>query len=291
MSPCMIDLHMHTTFSDGSITPEALVAMAIENGLKAVAITDHDNTYSYKDAVEAAKGTDLEIIPGIEINTWWKKEHKEYEVHVLGYYIDPENEYIQRVCKEHNCSREQQMSHFVNLMQKHGKVPITFEDIQSFSRPGGTIGRPHVAKAIVDKGGAANISDAFRKYLVPTAPTYHRRATVTPHEAVEAIYESGGIAVIAHPGDMDIIEELATELMNYGLRGIEAYHRSHSPAEIEFHCSLAERLGLIVTGGTDFHGTVELYPNSLGRLHLPDWVYEELKKEKRRIDLQSVKSA
>ncbi len=283
----MIDLHMHTTFSDGSVAPEEIVAMALESGLTAIAITDHDNTRSYLEAVEAAKNTPLEIIPGIEINTWWQ----DHEVHILGYYIDPENEAIQEVCQEHNCAREQQMNHFVDLMKKHGKVRITLEDIQAYSRPGGTIGRPHVAKAIVDKGGAVNIGEAFKKYLVPTAPTYHRRRTVTPHEAVEAIYESGGIAVIAHPGDMEIIEELAEDLMNYGLRGIEAYHRSHSSVEIEFHCSLAERLGLIVTGGTDFHGTPDLYPQALSRLHLPDWVYTELKKEKQRIDCKSVKAS
>lgn len=283
----MIDLHMHTTFSDGSITPEELVAMVIENGLDAIAITDHDNTRSYIPAIEAAKGTSLEVIPGIEINTWWR----DHEVHILGYYIDPDNEYLQEVCHEHNCAREEQMNRFVDLMQKHGKIRITLEDIQAYSCPGGTIGRPHVAKAIVDKGAAVNISEAFRKYLVPSAPTYHRRTTVTPHEAVEAIYESGGIAVIAHPGDMEIIEELAVDLMNYGLRGIEAYHRSHSSVEIEFHCSLAERLGLIVTGGTDFHGTVDLYPQALSRLHMPEWVLPELKKEKQRIDMKSIKAS
>ncbi len=283
----MIDLHMHTTFSDGSLSPEELVAMAIENGLEAIAITDHDNTQSYLPAIEAAKDTELEIIPGIEINTWWH----DHEIHILGYYIDPENEYLQEVCQEHNIAREEQIKNFVQLMQKHGKVKISVEDIQSYSRPGGTIGRPHVAKAIVEKGGAVNISEAFRRFLVPTAPTYHRRTTVTPHEAVEAIYESGGIAVIAHPGDMEIIEDLATDLMNYGLRGIEAYHRSHSSVEIEFHCSLAERLGLIVTGGTDFHGTADVYPQSLSRLHLPDWVRSELKQEKQRIDLKSVKAS
>jgi predicted metal-dependent phosphoesterase TrpH len=148
-----------------------------------------------------------------------------------------------------------------------------------------------VAKAIVEKGGAATISDAFKKYLVPSAPTYHRRDTVTPHDAVEAIYEAGGIAVIAHPGDMEIIEALSTDLINYGLRGLEAYHRSHSSVEIEFHCSLAERLGLIVTGGTDFHNTADVYANALGRLHLPDWIYPELKKEKQRLDMCSIKAS
>lgn len=283
----MIDLHMHTTFSDGSIAPEELVAMVLANGLKAIAITDHDNTQSYLGAVEAAKGTELEVIPGIEINTWWKG----HEIHILGYYINPNDEMLQDVCKEHNCQRDKQIKALVGEIRKHAKISISVEDITQFSRPGGTLGRPHVAKALVQKGAAANISDAFRKFLVPSAPTYTNRPTVTPHEAVEAIYESGGIAVIAHPGDMVIIEELATDLMNYGLRGIEAYHRSHSPAEIEFHCSLAERLGLIVTGGTDFHGTPDHYPQSLSRLHMPDWVLPQLKKEKAQMDRRSVKAS
>ncbi len=283
----MIDLHMHTTFSDGSISPEELVAMVIAHGMEAIAITDHDNTKSYLPAFEAAQGTSLEVIPGIEINTWWKA----HEVHILGYYIDPDNESLQAVCREHNCAREEQMSRFVDLFRQEGKLKISLEDIQSHSCPGGTMGRPHVAKAIVKKGGAANISEAFKRYLTPKSPQYPHRSTVTPHEAVEAIYESGGIAVIAHPGEMPIVEELATDLMNYGLRGLEAYHKSHSPAMIEFHCTLAEKLGLIVTGGTDFHGTVELYPNVLSRFHLPDWVYAQLKREKEHLSLKSVKAS
>ena len=108
---------------------------------------------------------------------------------------------------------------------------------------------------------------------------------------MEAIHESGGIAVVAHPGDMEMIEELAEDLMNYGLRGLEAYHRSHSPALIEFHCSLAEKLGLIVTGGTDFHGTVDLYKKSLDRLHMPSAVYRELHAERKRRQLSAFKAS
>jgi 3',5'-nucleoside bisphosphate phosphatase len=281
----MIDLHMHTTFSDGSISPKELVEMAVAHGIQAVAITDHDNTQSYLAALDAAKDLPIDIIPGIEINTWWQGQ----EVHVLGYYLDLDHPSIQAICQQHYCARQQQMQDLAVRINKLGKFPFKVEDIQAQSRDGGSMGRPHVAKAIVQNGGAANMSEAFRKYLVPNSPTYCSRPTVTPHEAVEAIYDSGGIAVIAHPGDMAIIEELSTDLMNYGLRGLEAYHKSHSPAEIEFHCSLAERLGLIVTGGTDFHGTVELYPNALGRLHMPEWVYDQLKQEKSRIDLRSVK--
>src|SRR5262249_35918281 len=128
-------------------------------------------------------------------------------------------------------------------------------------------------------------------YLNPRCETYVRRKTVPPHEAVEAIHDSGGIAVIAHPGDLEIIEELAKDLMNYGFRGLGGDHRSQSPALIEFHCSLAERLGLIVTGGTDFHGAVDAYRKSLDRLHMPPSVYRELHAERQRLKMSVFKAS
>lgn len=283
----MIDLHMHTLFSDGSVQPEELVQLALDAGLEAIAITDHDTTDSLPHARRAAEGHPLEIIPGIEINTVWKDK----EVHVLGYYIDPEDESLRAVIDQHKRSRSEQIQEMAHKLKTKAKLNITYEDILSYSEHEETIGRPHVAKAIVAKGGAVNISQAFSKYLNPKADTYVRRKTVTPHDAAEAIYESGGIAVIAHPGDMEMIEELAEDMMNYGLRGLEAYHRSHSPALIEFHCTLAEKLGLIVTGGTDFHGTVDAYPKALERLYMPDSVYKELRLEKQRLQMSAFKAS
>lgn len=283
----MIDLHMHTIYSDGASLPEELVRGAIEHGLEAIAITDHDNTESYPIAVAAAAGTALDIIPGIEINTSWKKQ----EVHILGYFIDPDNADLQAVIAKHRDARIRQISMMVEGIRKKTKLDITLEDVLSRSRTEGSLGRPHVAQAIVEKGGAVSIGDAFQKYLSHSAPTYVTRDTVTPHEAVEAIYESGGIAVIAHPGEMPIIEELVRELIDYGLRGLEAYHRSHSPAMIEFHCSLAEKYNLIVTGGTDFHGAGDVYINTLGRFFMPSTVYKELKDERRRMSMSSFKAS
>ena len=288
----MIDLHMHTVFSDGSVLPEDLVQLALDNKLEAIAITDHDTTQSLCHAQKAAaeraiEGQPLEIIPGIELNTVWKEK----EVHILGYYIDPENSSLQAVINAHRESRVIQMQEMAQKLKIKGKLNISFEDIVRQASETGTIGRPHVAKAIVEKGGAGTISQAFSKYLNPKSETYVRRKTVPPHEAVEAIYESGGIAVIAHPGDMEIVEELAEDLMNYGLRGLEAYHRSHSPALIEFHCSLAEKLGLIVTGGTDFHGLVEAYGKALERVHLPPAVYRELHAERKSLQMSAFKAS
>lgn len=283
----MIDLHMHTIFSDGSVLPEDLVQLAVDNNLEAIAITDHDTTESLPFALKSAEGKNLEIIPGIEINTVWKDK----EIHVLGYYIDPENDALKDVIQSHKQSRVVQIQEMAQKLKTKAKLNITFEEIVDLASDSGTIGRPHVAKAIVSKGGAHTISQAFSKFLNPRCETYVRRKTVTPHEAVEAIYESGGIAVIAHPGDMEIIEELAEDLMNYGLRGLEAYHRSHSPALIEFHCTLAEKLGLIVTGGTDFHGTVDAYGKALERVHMPPSVYRELHAERKRLQMSAFKAS
>ena len=151
---------------------------------------------------------------------------------------------------------------------------------------GGSIGRPHIAKAITNAGGTTTVMDAYAKYIHDDSPVYVQRKTVSPHDAVEIIYDAGGIPVIAHPHDIDIAESLIKELMNYGLRGIEAYHRKHSPACVEYFSSMAEELGLIVTGGSDFH-TPNIMNGQiiLGRHFVPEWVYDKLVKEKKLIDM------
>ena len=151
---------------------------------------------------------------------------------------------------------------------------------------GGSIGRPHIAKAITNAGGTSNVMEAYSKYIHRESPVYVERKTVSPFDAVEVIYDAGGIPVIAHPYDIDIAEELIKKLMNCGLRGIEAYHRKHSPAIVEYFSSMAENLGLIVTGGSDFHA-----PNImngqiiLGKNFIPEWIYEKMINEKKRLDL------
>lgn len=271
----MIDLHMHTVFSDGASTPEELVKACLEQKLEAIAVTDHDNTESLVHVQKAAEGTGLEIIPGIEFNTYLGPQ----EVHVLGYFIDPNDELMLDVIDKHREARVGQMHEFAESLKKIGKVNITYDDIRKQASSEGVMGRPHVAMALIEKGVVSTIGEAFGKYLSRGTKTYVPRHTCTPHEAVEAIYESGGIPVIAHPKEMPGIEDLATDLMNYGLRGLEAYHRSHNPVLIELHCSLAEKLGLIVTGGTDFHGTSDLYPKAYERLHIPRRVVDAFKQE------------
>lgn len=280
------DLHIHTYYSDGVFSPEKIVDTALDVGLQSIAITDHDNVLAYDAAQKyiSEKGLQnkIEIIRGIEVNTLYKN----YEVHILGYFMNPENSDFQAMLKIQQQARVKQTKEILALLAKKEGIKIKFEDVKKMVADGGSIGRPHIAKAITNAGGTTNVMDAYAKYIHDDSPVYVQRKTVSPQDAVEIIYDAGGIPVIAHPHDIDIAETLIKELMNYGLRGIEAYHRKHSPACVEYFSSMAEELGLIVTGGSDFHA-----PNImngqivLGKNFVPDWVYDKLVKEKKLIDM------
>lgn len=280
------DLHIHTYYSDGVFSPEKIVDTAIDVGLQVIALTDHDNILSYgvaKDYLKKqGKEDKLEIIQGVEINTLYKN----YEVHILGYFMDTANSDFQNLLKVQQQARVKQTKEIIALLAKKEGIKIKYEDIVKQVAEGGSIGRPHIAKAITNAGGTANVMDAYAKYIHDDSPVYVPRKTVSPHDAVEIIYDAGGIPVIAHPHDIDIAETLIKELMSYGLRGIEAYHRKHSPACVEYFSSMAEELGLIVTGGSDFHA-----PNImngqiiLGKNFVPEWIYDKLIQEKRIMDM------
>ena len=278
------DLHIHTYYSDGVFSPEKIVDTALDVGLEAIAITDHDNVLSYDVATNYIKENDLhlEVIRGIEVNTLYKN----YEVHILGYFMDPKNNEFQNMLKFQQAARIKQAKEIITLLSKKAGIKLKFEDIKKLVAEGGSIGRPHIAKAITNAGGTTNVMDSYAKYINENSPVYVQRKTVSPHDAVEIIYDAGGIPVIAHPHDIDIAESLIKDLMNYGLRGIEAYHRKHSPACVEYFSSMAENLGLIVTGGSDFH-TPNIMNGQiiLGKNFVPEWVYDKLIKEKKLIDL------
>ena len=278
------DFHIHTYFSDGVFSPEKIVDTAIDVGLQVIALTDHDNVLSYqvaKDYIEKT-GKKLEVIQGVEVNTLYKN----YEVHILGYMMDTQNKDFKELLKIQQKARIEQVNQIIDLLAKKEGIKIKFEDIKKQVAEGGSIGRPHIAKAITNAGGTSSVIEAYAKYIHDDSPVYVARKTVSPQEAVEIIYDAGGIPVIAHPHDIDIAETLIKELMTHGLRGIEAYHRKHSPACVEYFSSMAENLGLIVTGGSDFHA-----PNImngqiiLGKNFVPEWIYDKLIQEKKCIDM------
>ena len=280
------DLHIHTLYSDGVFSPEKIVDTAIDVGLQAIALTDHDNVLSYQVAKDYLKKENkedkLEIIQGIEVNTLYNN----YEIHILGYFMDVNNSDFQNLLKIQQQARVKQTKEIISLLSKKEGIKIKFDDIKKQVAEGGSIGRPHIAKAITNAGGTSSVIEAYAKYIHEDSPVYVQRKTVTPQDAVEIIYDAGGVPVIAHPHDIDIAESLIKELMQYGLRGIEAYHRKHSPACVEYFSSMAEELGLIVTGGSDFQA-----PNImngqiiLGKNFVPEWVYDKLIQEKKIIDM------
>ena len=279
------DFHIHTYYSDGVFSPEKIVDLAIDAGLQVISLTDHDNVLSYDVAQEHLKtkgDIDFRIIPGIEVNTLYK----DYEVHILGYFPDVTKPDFKALLKNQQQARIKQTKEILRLLAKKEGIRIAFEDVKEMVAEGGSIGRPHIAKAITNAGGTSNVMEAYSKYIHKDSPVYIERNTVSPFEAVEVIYDSGGIPVIAHPYDIDIAEKLIKDLMACGLRGIEAYHRKHSPAIVEYFSSMAEKFGLIVTGGSDFHA-----PNImngqiiLGKNFVPEWIYDKLIEEKHNIDI------
>lgn len=280
------DFHVHTNYSDGVFSPEKIVDTALDAGLDAVALTDHDNVLSYDVAnnylKSIGKENELEIIQGVEINTLYKN----YEVHILGYFMDTKNADFQKLIKNQQEARVNQTHEIIELLDKKENIKISFDSILAQVAEGGSIGRPHIAKAITSAGGTENVMEAYSKYINDDSPVYVQRKTVSPQDAVEVIYDAGGVPVIAHPHDIDIAETLIKDLMSYGLRGIEAYHRKHSPAVVEYFSSMAEKLGLIVTGGSDFHAPNVLNGQILlGKHFIPEWIYDKLVQEKKRLDM------
>ena len=286
------DLHIHTNFSDGAYTPEKVVDTAIEAGLEVIALTDHDNVLSHARAFEYVEKLkkdpqkkDIVIVPGVEINTIYKK----YEIHILGFFMNTQDSEFKKLIEYQQNARITQAKEIIHLLGKRAGIKVDFDSLKSLVAEGGSIGRPHIAKAITMARGTASVLEAYSKYIHDESGVFVQRKTVTPHDAVEIIYHAGGVPVIAHPYDIDKAEEIIEELMQYGLRGIEAYHRKHSPAMVEYYFTLAEKLGLIVTGGSDFHAPNPMNGNIImGKNFIPEWIYDGLLEEKKRLDIAKI---
>lgn len=268
MSCGLIDLHVHTTASDGQLSPTEVVHKALELGLTAIAITDHDTIEGIAEALEAAGGTSLEVIPAVEISAEMPRD----EVHVLGYYVayqDPS------LCSRLTLFRDLRLKRAQRIMAKLAQMgmPLEWERIQQMAGSG-TIGRPHIARAMLEKGYISSIDEAFDLYISRGGPAYVKRPKVSPVEAVQTILAAQGVPVLAHPLH---ISSLVPELAAHGLVGLEVYYPGYTPDEIEFLLQLAAKYGLLVTGGTDFHGEDVQHSNRLGEVMVPQTVLENLR--------------
>lgn len=242
-----IDLHLHTTCSDGQDTPEELIEEALSSGYRTISITDHDTIEGVIRGIEAARGTQLEIIPGIELSSL----EDFFDIHILGYFIDySDAEFIRQIAffKE---KRHERAEEIVMCLNRLG-LDIQIDTVLRIAH-GAPVGRPHIAEALVSEELVTTYDEAFARYIGTHAPAYVPKYKVTPREAIELILKSGGIPVLAHPGVLNR-DELILEFMEYGLLGVEAIHPLHSTEKQMYYDTLARKYGLLVTGGSDWHG-------------------------------------
>lgn len=250
----MIDLHMHSTASDGTDTPKEIITKCRKLGLKLSAITDHDTMDSQPEAISAAKKLKLKYLTGVEFSV-----RHTGELHILGYGMDTSDQELIAMMDDLRGSRIERVHEIIRVVQEHG-MKIDFADVERFAK-GNTLGRPHVALALIEKGYASDLQDAFTRYLNEEGSCYVQRRKLNPQQAIEMILKTGGIPVLAHPKFVrtDDIETLATELRRIGLGGIEAYYPAHSNADVERYLGIAQRHGLLVTEGSDYHGAMRPY--------------------------------
>ena len=276
----IVDLHVHSTKSDGSYTPSELVEHAIEKGLSAFALTDHDTTAGIDEAIAAAAGKPIEVIPGIEFSS----EYEGRDIHIIGLYLDYKSDFFQRRLVNFVNGRIMRNQEMCRRLQEHG-VAITYEELVS-EFPGSVITRAHYARYLLSHGYVKSLKEAFDRYVGDNAPCFVPRKKITPMRAVEIILKAGGIPILAHPILYHMssarLDKLVASLKEVGLIGIEAIYSTYAPSEEREIRRLAERYDLCISGGSDFHGSAKPgldLATGYGRLFIPEEVLVNLKKK------------
>ena len=270
MSKPVADLHLHTTFSDGIDVPERVVELAHQAGLSTIAITDHDNTDAMALAGPAAQRLGLELIPGIEMSA----SARGNEVHVLGYLFDAAHPALREHLTVQQARRVRRVHQMVEQLRAVGVV-ISAEEVLQQAKDG-TVGRPHVARVLIKHGYAATNAEVFEKYLGNNGPGFVSGSPLEPREVIRVIRAAGGVPVLAHPiyvNDDALIDTFVQE----GLAGLEVYHSSHTPEQIRRYEQIADRLNLLKTGGSDYHGAAVKEGLPVGAVKVPCALVEGLK--------------
>lgn len=278
----MIDLHTHTTCSDGTDTPFALVKKALAAGVTTLAITDHDTTAGWSEAVSAIQ-PQIEIVLGAEISCLTSDG---ISVHMLGLLFDGENEQIQQMLSDSRDTRVPRMRKMVELLSADG-IKISLDDVYRATPEGATVGRPHLADALVANGVVASRDEAFTELLSNDSKYYVTHAAPTPEDAIRTIRNAGGVAVIAHPfasrrGQI-ITSSTFADLVIAGLNGIEVHHRDQNMQEQETLTAIAQELNLVITGSSDYHGTGKLNGLAENTTHQAQWERLESLANARRV--------
>jgi predicted metal-dependent phosphoesterase TrpH len=266
-----VDLHLHTTFSDGRLTPTQLIDLLASRGLRYISVTDHDSTEGLAEAARAAQAhPGLTLIPGTEIST----DAPGGECHILAYFVDTQNEGFRKklsTFREDRVRRGQEMVEKLASLGKH----ISWERVKEFAGDG-SVGRPHVARALVERGYVATMAEAFDRYLGKGCPAYVERRKVTPEEGIALAREAGGLPVLAHPSYVEGLDALVPSLKEAGLVGMEVYYKGYDERQVRALKAMADLYGLVPCGGSDFHANGERDEVQPGRVGPPVSTIEKL---------------
>jgi len=266
-----VDLHLHTTYSDGRLTPGELIQIAAEQGISVIAITDHDTVNGIEPALQAMECFPyVTVIPGVEINT----DVHQGEVHILGYFIDYKNKPLLDTLDSLRSSRKDRAQKMLDKLNKMG-IHIEWERILELA-DGGSVGRPHIAQALYEGQHVSTLQDAFERYIGRNGPAYAERDRLSPKQAVELIIKADGLPVIAHPASIKNLDQMIVDLKQSGLAGIEVYYDNYDKDTIERLRKLAEKHDIIATGGSDFHGFEDDHETPLGDAKVPFECAEDL---------------
>ncbi len=277
-----IDLHLHTTYSDGSHSPAEIIQFAHEVGVMALAITDHDIVEGIPEAMEAGANVGIEVIPGIELSSRFDGR----ETHILGYFFDWQDTTLQTRLTHQQASRHERNPRVVEKLNQLG-LELSYEDVKA-KAGGGSVGRPHIANVLVDKGYVNSTKEAFDRYLAEGGPAYVVRELPDSSEAIAWIREAGGVPVLAHPHwtkrKGQELQVMCSTLKEAGLMGIEVFYGTHTKRQTSEHLELARKLDLLMTGGSDFHGAAKpdiQVGRGRGDLKVTDKLLEPLRKAAR----------
>lgn len=266
-----VDLHIHTTASDGRLSPAEVVERAAQLGLRAIAITDHDSVSGIEEALTAgAKFPRLSVIPGVELGA----DVPRGELHILGYFLDYTSPQLHSKLQSLRTSRSDRGQRMVAKLADHG-VRLDWEHVKAIAG-GASIGRPHLAQAMLEEGYTQSMQEAFDKYIGDDGPCFVEREKFGPAESVRLITQAGGLAVLAHPAQMENLHQVIAELMPEGLIGLEVFYKDYSIATQERLRAVARVYGLVCSGGSDYHG-FEDEGNEIGRCDVPLETVDELR--------------
>lgn len=269
------DLHIHTIYSDSTFTPEQVIEAAKIKNLACVAVADHDNIDGYFPTLKAAEGTGIEVLPAVEFSSQLKKK----TVHILGYGMDPHHAEMKTYLEGVKVKRASRMEEMISRLEKVGVKGITMEDVLKKSGAG-SIGRPHLAEVIVERGYAKNSQAVFEKYLADTSPAHVPGVFDEPYPVIELITRAGGVAVLAHPM-LTLVDERIPSFVEAGLGGIEAFYPNASDKISGFYQKLGRKHNLVITGGSDAHGANRPW-TYIGKVTVGMDAVEELKQRFKR---------